>query len=61
MTDPLAIGAALFHDDSLRASTTLTEETIWLFGEAGSDLDRADIRYARHAEISNPFKMADCM
>jgi hypothetical protein len=33
MTDPLAIGAALFHDDSLRASATLTEEAIWLFGD----------------------------
>jgi hypothetical protein len=33
MTDPLAIGAALFHDESLRASATLTEEAIWLFGE----------------------------
>jgi hypothetical protein len=33
MTDPLATGAALFHDDSLRASATLTEEAIWLFGE----------------------------
>lgn len=33
MTDPLAIGGALFHDESLRADTTLTEEAIWLFGE----------------------------
>jgi len=33
MTDPLAIGAALFHDDSLRARAPLTEEAIWLFGE----------------------------
>jgi hypothetical protein len=33
MTDPLAIGAALFHDESLRASATVTEEAIWLFGE----------------------------
>ena len=33
MTDPLAIGAALFQDESLRASTALTEEAIWLFGE----------------------------
>jgi hypothetical protein len=33
MTDPLAIGAALFHDEDLRASATLTEEAIWLFGE----------------------------
>jgi hypothetical protein len=31
MTDPLAIGAAIFHDESLRA--TVTEEAIWLFGE----------------------------
>lgn len=33
MTDPLAIGATLFRDDSVRASGTLTEEAIWLFGE----------------------------
>ena len=32
MTDPLAIGAALFHDENLRTSATLTEEAIWLFG-----------------------------
>jgi hypothetical protein len=33
MPDPLAVGAALFHDESLRKSATLTEEAIWLFGE----------------------------
>src|ERR1700686_2394133 len=33
MADPLAIGAALFHDESLRVGAALTEETIWLFGE----------------------------
>ena len=33
MTDPLAIGAALFHDESLRARAALTEEAIWLFGK----------------------------
>jgi hypothetical protein len=33
MTDPLAIGAALFQDASLQGGTTLTEEAIWLFGE----------------------------
>jgi heparinase II/III-like protein len=33
MTDPLAIGAALFHDDNRRARATLTEEAIWLFGK----------------------------
>lgn len=32
MTDPLSVGAGLFHDESLRISSTLTEETIWLFG-----------------------------
>lgn len=32
MTDPLVIGAALFRDADLRASATLTEEAIWLFG-----------------------------
>jgi hypothetical protein len=33
MTDPLALGAALFHDESLRPTAVLTEESIWLFGE----------------------------
>ena len=33
MTDPLAIGAAIFHDENLRASTPVTEEAIWLIGE----------------------------
>jgi hypothetical protein len=32
MTDPLSIGAAMFDDPSLRTSSTLTEEAIWLFG-----------------------------
>lgn len=32
MTDPLAIGAALFKDSSVRAN--LTEESIWLLGNA---------------------------
>jgi hypothetical protein len=33
MTDPLAIGAALFSDEGLRTRSILTEEAIWLFGE----------------------------
>jgi len=37
MTDPLAIGAALFHDENLTAAP-LTEESIWLFGEAAPPL-----------------------
>jgi hypothetical protein len=32
LTDPLAIGAALFRGESLRASARLTEEAIWMFG-----------------------------
>jgi hypothetical protein len=32
MADPLAIGATLFQDEQLRAAATLTEESIWLFG-----------------------------
>jgi hypothetical protein len=34
LTDPLAIGAALFQDENFQASATLTEEALWLFGEA---------------------------
>jgi hypothetical protein len=33
MTDPLVLGATLFKDEQLRAAATLTEESIWLFGE----------------------------
>jgi hypothetical protein len=33
MPDPLALGATLFQDEQLRAAATLTEESIWLFGE----------------------------
>ena len=42
MTDPLAIGATLFHDQRLRARSLLTEEAIWLFGsDALAQIDRA--------------------
>lgn len=34
MRDPLAIGAALFKSTELRESATLTEEAVWLFGDA---------------------------
>jgi Heparinase II/III-like protein/Heparinase II/III N-terminus len=42
MTDPLALGAALFQDESLRTNSTVTEEAIWLFGEraVSSDVSR---------------------
>jgi hypothetical protein len=33
MRDPLALGAALFQDQSICNSTALTEEAMWLFGE----------------------------
>ncbi len=33
LTDPLALGAAVYRDESLRERPTLTEEAIWLFGE----------------------------
>ena len=32
MTDPLAVGAALFQNEGSRSTATLTEEAIWLFG-----------------------------
>jgi len=34
LTDPLAIGALLFGRDDLKRTAQLTEESIWLFGEA---------------------------
>ena len=33
MSDPLALGAALFQDQNICNSTALTEEAMWLFGE----------------------------
>jgi Heparinase II/III-like protein/Heparinase II/III N-terminus len=33
MSDPLALGAALFQDQGLLETAELTEEAIWLFGE----------------------------
>jgi hypothetical protein len=33
LTDPLAIGAILYNRDDLRDNATLTEESVWLFGE----------------------------
>ncbi len=33
MTDPLAIGASMFHDSGLCTRAALTEEAIWLLGE----------------------------
>ena len=33
MTDPLALGAAMFHDEKLRGRADLTEEAVWLLGE----------------------------
>ena len=33
MSDPLALGAALYQDQSLCGSTPVTEETVWIFGE----------------------------
>jgi hypothetical protein len=33
LTDPLAIGAALFQDEEATAGSSLTEEAIWLHGE----------------------------
>jgi hypothetical protein len=37
MGDPLAVGAALLGNDSLKHSATVTEEAIWMFGERATD------------------------
>ncbi|HET7207530.1 MAG TPA: alginate lyase family protein [Terriglobales bacterium] len=37
LTDPLAIGAGLYGTAGLRSTTPLTEEAVWLFGEAAID------------------------
>ena len=34
MSDPLALGAAIFQEPALRGATAITEEAIWLFGQA---------------------------
>jgi hypothetical protein len=42
-SDSLALGAALFGNDSLKQGETITEEAIWLFGESTTNLPRADL------------------
>ena len=54
MTDPLAIGAALFQDKSLRSSATLTEEAIWLVGEQAL-ASTANPSNSRSGVLSKPF------
>ena len=39
MADPLALGAALYETAHLRKAATLTEESIWLFGESALESD----------------------
>jgi Uncharacterized protein conserved in bacteria len=39
LADPLALGAALYGKDSLQGAATLTEESIWLFGENALNSD----------------------
>ena len=39
MSDPLAVGAALLGNDSLKQCATITEEAIWLFGERATELE----------------------
>jgi hypothetical protein len=67
MTDPLAIGAVLFSSEPLRASATLTEESIWLLGEQATGLiqqrsakalDRA--QSFRNGGIYISFRSGDC-
>jgi hypothetical protein len=51
MTDPLALGATLFQDEQLRTAATLTEESIWLFGDqAVSFLSGASLPLPRCAQ-----------
>jgi hypothetical protein len=43
LSDPLAVGAAMFQREDLKPAATLTEESIWLFGErAVSFLGKTD-------------------
>jgi hypothetical protein len=41
LTDPLAIGAVLFEREDLASAVSLTEETLWLFGERAVSMFRA--------------------
>src|SRR5256885_4096462 len=51
MPDPLALGATLFQDEQLRDAATLTEESIWLFGEqAVSFLSGGSLSVPRRAQ-----------
>jgi Heparinase II/III-like protein/Heparinase II/III N-terminus len=38
MTDPLAVGAALYGREHIRSAATLTEESVWLLGERAAQL-----------------------
>ncbi len=38
MTDPLALGAAIYGEERITAAATLTEEAIWLFGDHAVEL-----------------------
>jgi hypothetical protein len=51
MTDPVAVGATLLQNEQLRTAATLTEESIWLFGEqAVSFLSGESLPVPRHSQ-----------
>jgi hypothetical protein len=55
MSDPLAVGGALFHNVDLLSAATLTEESVWLLGDAASVLGR---RQATPNPVSRSFEAA---
>jgi len=50
MTDPLAMGAALYGREHIRSAASLTEEAIWLFGERAIQLDATRAQRRVHSK-----------
>ncbi len=50
MTDPLALGAAVYGRDSIRSAAKLTEEAVWLFGERAFEAVKTPVARAIHSQ-----------
>ncbi len=50
MTDPLAVGAALYGREHIRSAANLTEEAVWLFGEPAIQLDGTRAQRRVHSQ-----------
>src|SRR5258708_12075807 len=50
MTDPLALGAALYGPDHIRAAAPLTEEALWMFGERAIPVSEKRVQRQLHSQ-----------